>query len=281
MKFEKHIFKSTPANNENFGPHFLKQEAIQSSLEEICNAWATHLRSHIEQTKNLPKGSMLPWEDNERAIVSTLSAAIIRKFPQSLVLEECRVKKPGRNSKQESGKSSDSGRCDLWAFIPELKVASKPVSFYLEAKRSRTSKTTNNLQDYLRTDRGISRLFNDYLKSNPGKIRKLSPYHNLNDREHPHYVIGMLVMPFERCSNDPKGDDLYAKFDGILRDVFEKGHAIKVKGNGEGTESERHRRLGRFPTVALIFGSQDDRNGMIATFTVFGATRDLLTKRND
>jgi hypothetical protein len=88
-------------------------------------------------------------------------------------------------------------------------------------------------------------------------------------------------MPFERCSNDPKGDDLYAKFDGILRDVFEKGHAIKVKGNGEGTESERHRRLGRFPTVALIFGSQDDRNGMIATFTVFGATRDLLTKRND
>jgi hypothetical protein len=276
MRFVRHIYQSKKAQDGEYGPHFNDQELIQTSLENLCKAWARYLQGHIEQTGRLFGEPAFPWLDNERAIVSTLSAAIVRGFRKSLVLEECRLKKPGRYSSQESNKSSDAGRCDLWASIPENEASCIPFSFYLEAKKSVTPKTSLTLSDYLNTDRGISRLFNDYLKSNPGKIRKRSPYQSLKDRIHPHYVIGMLVMPLKRTKSDLKDAALFAKIDDALSNVFEKGHAVKIKGSSEGSESERRRRLGRYPTVALILAPENDQTGMIATFTVFGATKEFL-----
>jgi len=280
MTFEYRIFNSKEAEAGKTGPHFREQGSIQAALEEICNAWATYLGSYVEQTKELFGQSERPWEDTERPVVSTLSTAIARGFPMSLTLEECGVEKPGRSSNPKSSKSTDFGLCDLWAFIPELKTATKSFSFYLEAKESKAPKTIDGLLGYLSTDRGVSRLLNDYLKASPGKIRKRSPYSELNGRLHPHYVVGMLVMELDQRENDQPTADVFARIDGVLRGVFEKGHQVKVKSSSAGAESERYRRLGRYPTTALILAPFGEETGMIATFTVFGATKDLLANRN-
>jgi hypothetical protein len=186
-----------------------------------------------------------------------------------LVIEERDVVK--------TGNKNGNGRCDLWATIPELYVASNQFSFYLEAKRSQSPKTTGTLHHYLNTDRGVSRLFNDYLKTTSGKIQKLSPYRSLKDRKHPHYVIGLLVMPLERNPKDPSDVSCYPGVDAILRDVFDHWHTIKTERSGI---HERKRRLGRFPTTALILEPQNGHTGMIAVFTVIGATQELLNKPN-
>jgi len=287
MKLRNHFFQSEKSQNLEYGPFFHSQEEIQSSLHKICNAWVTHLQCHIEQTNILFQSPEHPWEDVERAIVSTLAAAIIRSFSHSLVLEECRVEKPGFESNQNASKSSNAGRCDLWATIPELKVCGKEFSFYLEAKKSVTPKTAVQLSHYLNTDRGVSRLFNDYLKSNPGKIRKLSPYSKLKSRKHEHYVISMLVMPLKRTDSDLDDEVLFTKIDNTIRDIFKLRLPIKVKGSSKDAEPVRRRRMFRYPTVALTIAPVDRRagedrpTGMIAIFTVFGATKNLLADKTN
>jgi hypothetical protein len=124
----------------------------------------------------------------------------------------------------------------------------------------------------------VSRLFNDYLKAKRGKIGKLSPYHKFKGRVHPHYVIGLLVMPLERNTNDPSEVSCYSTVDKVLHDVFDNKHPIKIRSHSEEALSERDRRLGRFPTKALILAPQNKHTGMIAVFTVIGATRELLNK---
>jgi len=222
MKLRTYFFQTEKSKDPKYGPFFHSQEKIQSSLHKICNAWVTHLQCHIEQTNILFQSPEHPWEDVERAIVSTLAAAIIRSFSHSLVLEECRVEKPGSKSNQNSNKSSNSGRCDLWATIPELKVCGEDFSFYLEAKKSDKPKTAVQLSHYLNTDRGVSRLFNDYLKSNPGKIRKLIPYSKLKSRKHEHYVMSMLVMPLKRTDSDPDDEDLFKKIEDTLHNILDR-----------------------------------------------------------
>ncbi len=267
MSLKHEYFTSNPP--EDYYPFFLEHRSIQGALENICEKWVAYLESHIELTGKLFNEPEIPWKHTERAIVSTLSAAISKGFPDSLVIEERDVVKTGN----KNGK----GRWDLWATIPELKVASEQFSFYLEAKRSQTPKTTDTLLHYLNTDRGVSRIFNDYLKCAGEKIKKLSPYGKLGGRVHPHYVIGLLVMPLERNPKDPSDVRCYPGVDTILHDVFDNWHTIKTKSS---SIPEIKRRLGRFPTAALILEPQNGHTGMIAVFTVIGATQELLNKPN-
>jgi len=277
VKVEAQTYRSVMADPSGYGPFFQDQDAIQGSLEGVCKAWATYLQFHRDRTSILFGKQELPWEMIERAIVSTLSAAIIREFPLSVVLEEFVVprQKPGLDQGSEGNGSK--GRCDLWASIPELKVGARDFSFYLEAKRVRMPKTTANLGHYLNTDRGLSRLINDYLKARGEKIRKLSPYRNLKSRVHEHYVIGMMVIPLKHSDGDPKGAALFNEIKEILDTTFGTRRPVFVKGQPGAESSKRYRRMGRFPTVALVLPPDQKQTGMVATLTVFGSTSKFLS----
>jgi hypothetical protein len=195
------------------------------------------------------------------------------------VIEELSVSKP---SNPRLKKKTDHGRCDLWASIPELKVGNQQFSFYVEAKKAITAKTPLNAGTYLKTDRGIGRIFRDYLKSvtgNSGKIRTLSPYRNLENRKKlNHFVVGMLVMPLKLAVPNSEDEFPLGEIFEMLKDNFDG--RVKLKGVSEGESAIRARRLKRHPTVALIVFPTNRNTGMIATFTVLAATRGLLERQS-
>jgi uncharacterized Fe-S cluster protein YjdI len=273
------IWHSTSAEGEKYGPRFKDQTEIQQCIMTIAECWCAYLKDFLHGTGKIFELPEFPWDKSERVIVSTLAGAISRCFKESLVLEELPVSKP---SNPRIKKNTDRGRCDLWASIPELKVGNQQFSFYLEAKKAITAKTPLNADTYLKTDRGISRIFRDYLKSvsgDSGKIRTLSPYRNLENRKKlNHYVVGMLVMPLKLEMPDPDGEFPLVKIIEMFKDNFE-GHA-KLNGISEGGGAIRARRLKRHPTVALIVFPTNSNTGMIATFTVLAATRELLERQS-
>jgi hypothetical protein len=265
MKLAQHMFKSDAPADPEHRCHFGDKAAIQTSLSEVCDVWVAYLQDYVDRTESLFGHPELPWENTERAIVSTLSTAIARGFKKSSVIEEHRVTKFGKH-----------GRCDLWASIPECVCAGSPFSFYLEAKKSVTPKSTGTLKEYLKGHYGISKLFRDYLKSHSNRIAKLSAYSKIpKGRKHDHYVIGLLITQLEA------GQEYDQSIDEALIAVFQKWLRVRLKPNRAGESSDRSRRMGRFPTVALTLIPDDPKStGMIASFTVFGATRQLLAKTN-
>lgn len=124
-----------------------------------------YLQDYVDQTTKLFEAPELPWKGNERALVSSLAAAIIRGFPSSLAVEEGRVPRTGKVSR---------GRGDLWSTIPARNGSR--FSFYLEAKRSDRSKKPEALLAYLRGHDGVSALYRDYAKSLNNPKSKLSAY---------------------------------------------------------------------------------------------------------
>jgi hypothetical protein len=211
----------------------------------------SYLQDFVNQTTKLFEAPELPWKGTERAMVSSLAAAIIRHFPSSLVVEEVRVPRTGKAA---------WGRCDLWASIPGLPHAGTRFSFYLEAKKPGRSKRPEALLAFLKSQRGVSRLYRDYGKSHPNPISKLSAYTKLSNRVHEHYVIGMLVT---------------RKIEATLHEVFENRQAITLRNSSEGEVQKRKRSLGRLPTVAVVVLPNDGQSGILATFTVFGSTSEL------
>lgn len=256
-------FKSAAPIDPGNPSHFVDSATIQSSLEVVCNAWVSYLQEFVNQTTKLFGNAELPWKVNERATVSSLAAAIIRYIPGSLVVEEGRVPKTGKAA---------SGRCDLWASIPDPKHAGTRFSFYLEAKRSDRSKRPEALSAFLKSDKGVSSLFRDYGKIQRNPISKLSAYEKLPKREHEHFVIGLLVTRLKAVEKDS------AKIVATLHEVFENRQTIVLGKRSDGKDQTRKRGLGRLPTVAFWVLPSDDQSGFLASFTVFGSTKEFLAK---
>ncbi len=233
---------------------------IVRSLAEICNEWASYLEHFLNESEALLGNAKLPWEHTERAVISTLAASIIRSFPTSILLEEARISKSGRN-----------GRCDLWASIPELEASGKRFSFYLEARTTAKAQGSLKLPDFLKSHYGISKIFRDYLKSQ-SRIAKLSPYGRKGQpREQDHYVIGMLITKLRDC------ESISEDMSEHLRAIFENPQKIETSRTDAPQRSTRKRRMGRFPTVALVLHPANcEGTGMMATLTVLVSSKGLL-----
>jgi hypothetical protein len=260
--YRSRVFKSAVPLDTGRPSHFVAPEVIQAALKNVCDAWVNYLQDYVDQTNNLFGKPVLPWKGTERAMVSSLAASVTRSFPNSLVVEEGRVTR--RVSK---------GRSDLWASIPRPTRAANRFSFYLEAKKSGRSIRTKALLAFLRSPMGVSLLYGDYGKSHRHPLSKLSPYARLRNREHQHYVICMLVTRLKAAPTD------IPEITAILHQVFENKQLITLRNSGEGKLQKRRRGLERLPTVAVVVLPDDGQSGMIASFTAFGSTSELLTKQ--
>jgi hypothetical protein len=266
MRLEHSIYKSSKASNPRFD-----QKSVQDSLEGICKMWKKYLQSYVDFTGQLFQEPELPWENTERAIVSTLTAAISR-HSNSVVLEESRVKKLGNNLKREAKERLGWGRCDLWVSIQQAKPENSAFSFYLEAKTAHRARSVDGLGEFLRGRYGISKMFRDYSKSNKTRrVDQRSSYRK--ERKHEHYVIGLLVVPLD-------GYDI--EFDEVkdeLSEAFQTGLRLDLRRRASDPETEIGRRMQRYPTVALILRDKDKvHSGMVAIFTVLGASAHLKNK---
>jgi hypothetical protein len=274
MKLENDFYQSKPSRIERYAPRFSNPKSIQLCLKILCKTWVEYLQLYTERTHGLFERSECPWESTERAIVSTLAAAIMRKLPGSIVIEESRVLKPGKNAEQSADKASDRGRCDLWASVPELTPDVPLFNFYLEAKKSLRPKSSKALEKHLLSKYGISKLFRDLMKSNPKSLTQRSAYRNDQGRKHEHYIIGLLVTPLA-----PVGGDV-EEIKRIMERVFESRHKLYVRTKKTGAgflDDQRH--MARYPTVALIlFDPNGEHPGAIASFTVLGSTNSLSAR---
>ncbi|HEV2326445.1 MAG TPA: hypothetical protein VGS10_21080 [Terracidiphilus sp.] len=266
MELKYGLFKSRILEEGRYSSRFTNSGTIQLHLEKICKAWRKYLEFHIARTSTLFNKGELPWLNTERAIVGSLAASIIRAFPNSIVLEESRVVKPGRDASESAIKAKGWGRCDLWASIEDKGAGD--FSFYLEAKKSYHLWNVHNLQDFLLGWYGIGKMFRDYLKSHPQTLTQRSPYQK--KRRHPHYVLGMLVAPLKKTESN------YEEIREILKRVFEETHCLPT---AEAKADWKRRHMARYPTVAIIITDPARRSpGFIASFTVLGASRDLVAK---
>jgi len=271
MKLNWKIFKSNVPQAGSHAPRFANHEVIQLHLEQICKAWAKYLQQYVQRTgeKELFGKPELPWMNTERAIVSSLSSSIIRKYPDSIVLEESRVPKPGRSQDVLAKKARDWGRCDLWVAIGKDKTG--PFNFYLEAKVSPHNWNTANLKEHL-SSYGLSKIFRDYMKSHPATLAQRSPYRK--QRKHEHYIIGMYLTRLEFKKEE------VSDVKETLQEIFGKIQRLDVGGNANNSDRIiKQRQMARYPTVALILNDESGINpGFVASFTVLGATKKLTTQ---
>lgn len=261
--YPDHIFVSEKPSTSKIPYRFEDHDELQKKLTDICNNWNDYLKLYFENSQLLFENKM-PWEQNERSVVSTLAASIARSSKRALITEEMPVPKPAKEVNGVEIKKTDKGRCDLWV----VDLASKnnsPFCFFLEAKFAKP-KHIDDIENFI-TSKGIGRIFRDYLKSlNGEKLTQKSPY---KFQVH-HYIVSMLTVPFFSENNSDK--DL-TKIKDALKNVFNKddSHPIKTKG-----KSDKSRKLFRFPTVALIvnqaekdLGKQSEKyNGMVTMLTV-------------
>jgi len=277
MKLNPKIFKSKEPQDVSYASRFANHEEIQIHLEHICEAWAIYLQLYVQRTGEIELFGKpeLPWMNTERAIVSTLSSSITRKYPNSIVLEELRVTKPGRNQVDIAKKAKDWGRCDLWVAIDADKISAdkiEPFNFYLEVKVSpKKSWNTDNLEEHLRSWYDLSKIFRDYMKSHPKTLTQRSPYRKV--RKHDHYIIGMYLTRLEF-----KKEEIY-DIEASLKDIFEKTQVLDLGENANDANGiKKKRRMARYPTVALILNEDSGKEpGFLAVFTVLGATNKLTT----
>lgn len=239
------VFQSKEDQNPRFSDEY---HILQARLWNICTDWSKYLDQYLNASAQLFGISEYPWEKNERVLVGTLAASLIRSNEGAIVAEELPVPK--------ESSANQKGRCDLWAHLP-LPTDPAPFNFYLEAKKFMKPRTQAEVEKALSGRGGITRMFFDYAKSRNGRIHENSPYNKMVDRKHPHYIIGMIGLPL-------KGKIEIKE----LKNTFEDRFAgVRTVGSGE-----VRRRLSRFPTQALFFGRHDKANdrSMLATLTVLG-----------
>ncbi len=263
--FRLPVFKSAASVDTRHPCHFVAPEKIQSSLKKVCDAWANYLQDFVNQTTKLFETPELSWKGTERPMVSSLAAAITRQFKNSLAVEECRVPLVSRTGK------AAWGRCDLWVSIPDRSHAGGRFNFYLEAKKSKFEITPEKLSNFLKSRWGVRRLYRAYEKRQAKRKSKLGI--ELQNRVHQHYVIGMLVTRLKAKKNDS------AQIKKTLHQVFQNRQTIETRWKRiDGVKSKGKRDLGRLPTVAVAVLPDDGQSGMLAIFTVFGSSRELLAK---
>jgi hypothetical protein len=271
MKLVPYLYESKPSPKPRYAFRFSNSESVQGCLKILCETWVEYLQHYTERAHDLFHRSECPWASTERAIVSTLAAAIMRKLHGSIVIEESRVIKPGEKMVQGARTPSDRGRCDLWASVPELTPDVPLFNFYLEAKKSLRPRNSKTLESHLLSKYGISKLFRDFMKSNPKSLTQRSAYRKDQGRKHEHYIIGLLVTPLA-----PGGVNI-EEIKRILGRVFENSHRLYLRTEKTEANSRNDRRhMARYPTVALIlFDPSGECPGMIASFTVLGSTNSL------
>lgn len=246
MKIISEVFQSTK-EEQSHDFHFQNHADILIRLVELCEGWTNYLKHHMLVTHSLFNSVELPWDKNERVIVSSLAGSITRSNHGALISEEHPIEKGISN-----------GRCDLWAHMPSEEDGRNSFNFYLEAKKFQTRKPSE-IMGRLTGRYGLQRLFTDYSKSlSNDRITKISPYSKIEKRQHSHYIIGLMAMPIIGC---PDIDDVRKIFD----DTFGGMHKI--------TDSGKKRRMYRFPSAALYVGRQNDiesdkTSSMLACFTV-------------
>ncbi len=240
------IFLSVP----DAQPRFEEDEHLRERLNELCKNWKKYLLQHLSSTHKLFGSPEFPWKMNERVLVSTFAASIMRSSKQALISEELPVPKKIT--------LSTNGRCDLWAHIP-VKDESEPFSFYLEAKKFRKDRRIDEIDKALTGKYGIQRMFSDYVKSHgTERIYQKSSYSNLINRRHTHYVIGMIGLPI--IGGEKADKDVHEKFN-----VFSKKQ-FAVDG--------KVRRMSRYPTAGLyVHHPEFPSNALLATLTVLGSSK--------
>ncbi|WMW80124.1 hypothetical protein RF679_15945 [Undibacterium cyanobacteriorum] len=233
-------------------PRFKEHDLLCDRLVEICHDWEKELDHYISKTENLFGRPELPWQMNERVIVSSLVSSIAKNNNECILAEELPITKSTK---------SDLGRCDLWAHIPF--EDDHPFNFYLEAKKFIKEKRPNDLRKILLEPRGIHRMFHDYVKS-IGKLSQISTQQE--GRKHQHYVIGMICIPI--CGRPPKKD-----IQDCLDDVFTK--RITLKNIEDDKTFPQKRLMARFPTVGFYYEPtmHEQQSSMLVTFTVLGSSR--------
>jgi hypothetical protein len=239
--------------------HFKDPQKIQSCLEKVCVAWVDYLQDYVDQTDKLFGMPELPWTGNERPMVSSLATAIARKFPNSLAVEECNIpiiKTP-------------RGRCDLWVSIPYRLHSVERFNFYLEAKKSNKEVTPQTLSNFLTTRWGVSRGIRAYQKRQAKPRSKLSPFTKLPNREHAHFFVVMLVTRLKASRRDS------SEIEKALHQAFENTQKIALRWK---REALKRKSLVRFPTTAVVVLPDNAQSGMIASFTVFGSSREFLAR---
>lgn len=271
MELKYDFYESEPSTRERYPSRFANPQSIQACLRTIGEAWAAYLNHYTERTSKLFHKSECPWTSTERAIVSTISAAIMRKMPDSIVIEESRVPKLGKTSEPGSKQTSGRGRYDLWASVPNLTPDVPFFNFYLEAKKSLRPKNAKSLEKHLSGGYGISKLFRDLVKRSPEVLTQRSAYRNDKNRKHEHYVIGLLVTPLAPAEGDIE------KIKMTLKSVFEKLQKIDLRAKKAGISFRNDsRHMARYPTVAVILVDREGKQpGTIASFTVLGSTNAL------
>ncbi|MBI3713203.1 MAG: hypothetical protein HY253_09615 [Burkholderiales bacterium] len=241
---------STKKNVERFEEY----DFIYEQLTKICRNWETHLRQYLSKTEALFGKPEVPWLANERVVVSSLAASIIRSNPQSIVAEELPIKKATQ---------SEFGRCDLWAHIPSSDAASE-FNFYLEAKKFLQPKDPRKINEVLSSERGIRRMFADYVKSQ-GKLTQRSVFSSLDDRKHSHYVVGMICMPLQVITESDLAQEP------IKSEELEKLFNEAFTGR-KSLDNGKSRLMEKFPTVGFYFKPErvDLFPAMLVSFTVLG-----------
>lgn len=240
------VFLSAPDDK----PRFHEDERLRAHLEKLCKNWGRYLTQYLSTTHDLFGKPEFPWTMNERVLVSTLAASIIRSDKQAIISEEIPVPKKAT--------LSENGRCDLWAHIPGNGGAD-PFSFYLEAKKFLRGREVKGVEKALAGKYGIQRMFLDYLKSHgTDRISQQSPYNKLLDRDHAHYVIGMIGLPLI-CGEDAE-KDIREKFNVFSEKQFVVGDKV--------------RRMSRYPSAGLyLHHPKFPSSSLLATLTVLGSSK--------
>jgi len=240
-------------------------------FETIGTAWERELNQYCDVTKDMFGREEFPWDravaGNERVMVSTLTTAIARTYPDAIIAEELPVTKGASIDKK-----SDDGRSDLWCSI---RAPDSRYSFYLEAKMTITPRNTEErlLEIFFKHKNSIlTRAFKDYQKSH-GKAgdvnRKLvstSPYSR--ERRHAHDFVALSIASFE-CAGEDAFDNLAER----AKENFSIRQPIHLT-----TEQKLNRHLGKHPTVVVVVSRNLElpnkvqaTRGMLAAFTLMAS----------
>ena len=252
MIFE--IFESENPEQFNQSPRFQDHERVQRALRGVCEAWRNYLANYVKQTTKEFHGTpKLPWEEKERALVSTLMAAVARSYKKAAVISELPVAKKGTRTK--------TSWCDAWGTIPEIRLCGHSFSFYLEAKISLKPKPVQTLAKRLAGNYGIAKMFRDYEKNSGQRLRQKSPFVREKNRKHEHYSIAMLMIPIYANKTD------LGSMRRVLEDAFTRKMKFQLK------YKRISRTMSKYPTVGLIaLGDGPNQPSMITSLTVLGCT---------
>jgi hypothetical protein len=145
------------------------------------------------------------------------------------------------------------------------------VQFLPRSEEISSAEELRGPEKYLAGKYGVSKIFRDFMTSDPGILSQRSAYRGSELRKHEHYIIGLLITPLE------PGEWEAAEIKSILERTFERNQKLYLRAGetGSGFRNDR-RHMARYSTVALtVFDPGVEHPGMVASFTVLGSTRKL------